>query len=498
MTMTLGQRASVITGLVVLATNYKGLLEALRLPFAKHLGSAAEHPTHKTLFGVAVLWACDKVVGRLLRAISSPFPSSVATIFATVGALSAVELAAGASVADAALQALTPGVEYLGKWMLLSIAVPLTSIPLSIASGGQWLRLIIVTVGGWLLTISTTAAVASAFLPTSGLPEHLEQGQRLPISKAQQWKELDTKRQAKESLDGSAGDADVGAAEKAALVRARAISNRIAWNSLAGVSLIALPWVGPAPTQFCTTIVALLHAQRLPRTAVQFGLHPLLVCSCAASGLCAVAGTMRGSTFEAALSMFRTQRHVFAGPGDLLFEPMNASLVALGLRAFGLRRLLLQHLRPIVAGTLASTVGCLFGTVAVGRLLGLVRENNLMLSQRCTSGGFAMLVCNIIGAPIPLMFLFNLASGLFGGCLGQVLLDKLGFRADKGDNQRICRGIAMGAASHATGTASLITSGEAETAAIASVSVVVCGVLQCCAVSLPPLRRLLFALAGPR
>ena len=228
MTMTLGQRASVITGVVVLATNYKGLLEALRLPFAKHLGSAAEHPTHKTLFGVAVLWACDKLVGRLLRAISSPFPSSVATIFATVGALSAVELAAGASVADAALQALTPGVEYLGKWMLLSIAVPLTSIPLSIASGGQWLRLIIVTVGGWLLTISTTAAVASVFLPTSGLPEHLEQGQRLPISKAQQWKELDTKRQAKESLDGSAGDADAGAAEKAALVRARAISNRIA------------------------------------------------------------------------------------------------------------------------------------------------------------------------------------------------------------------------------------------------------------------------------
>ena len=89
-----------------------------------------------------------------------------------------------------------------------------------------------------------------------------------------------------------------------------------------------------------------------------------------------------------------------------------------------------------------------------------------------------------------------LILGRLGGCLGQLLLDKIGFRADKGDDQRICRGIAMGAASHATGTASLITSGEAETAAIASVSVVVCGVLQCCAVSLPPLRRLLFALAG--
>ena len=127
-----------------------------------------------------------------------------------------------------------------------------------------------------------------------------------------------------------------------------------------------------------------------------------------------------------------------------------------------------------VQGTVASSAGCLFGTVAVGRLLGLTKLNNLMLSQRCTSGGFAMLVCNIIGAPIPLMFLFNLASGLFGGCFGQVLLDKMGYPVDRSNGQRICRGIAMGAASHATGTASLIAAGEQDTAAIASVSIVVC------------------------
>ena len=149
-----------------------------------------------------------------------------------------------------------------------------------------------------------------------------------------------------------------------------------------------------------------------------------------------------------------------------------------------------------VQGTVASSAGCLFGTVAVGRLLGLTKLNNLMLSQRCTSGGFAMLVCNIIGAPIPLMFLFNLASGLFGGCFGQVLLDKMGYPVDRSNGQRICRGIAMGAASHATGTASLIAAGEQDTAAIASVSIVVCGVLQTCAVSIPPLRRALFQLAG--
>ena len=85
-----------------------------------------------------------------------------------------------------------------------------------------------------------------------------------------------------------------------------------------------------------------------------------------------------------------------------------------------------------------------------------------------------MLVCTMLNAPVAIMFMFNLASGLFGGCLGQLLLDKLGLRNDRSSGERICRGIAMGSSSHATGTASLIQSGEEETAAIASVSVVVC------------------------
>lgn len=151
---------------------------------------------------------------------------------------------------------------------------------------------------------------------------------------------------------------------------------------------------------------------------------------------------------------------------------------------------------PIAAGTLFSTLVALFGTVAVGRVLGLTQSNSLMLSQRCTSGGFAMLVCTMLNAPVAIMFMFNLASGLFGGCLGQLLLDKLGLRNDRSSGERICRGIAMGSSSHATGTASLIQSGEEETAAIASVSVVVCGVLHTVFCSAPPVRRLLLALAS--
>ena len=65
---------ALVGGAVLLLLNRKGLLEAARMPFPKRIGSAKEHPPQKTLAGVAVLWACDKLVGRLLRAIGSPFP----------------------------------------------------------------------------------------------------------------------------------------------------------------------------------------------------------------------------------------------------------------------------------------------------------------------------------------------------------------------------------------------------------------------------------------
>ena len=33
-------------------------------------------------------------------------------------------------------------------------------------------------------------------------------------------------------------------------------------------------------------------------------------------------------------------------------------------------------------------------------------------------GGFALVVCDILSVPAPLMFLFNIVSGLLGGCIG--------------------------------------------------------------------------------
>ena len=148
---------------------------------------------------------------------------------------------------------------------------------------------------------------------------------------------------AKEKLDLHEKLRDLGAETKrldeelaegrAALAAERAASNRAAWNSLSAASLVAVPFVGVAPAQFCGTILSLLHAQRVPTRFVRVGAHPLLLCAGAASVLCAVAAHTHAISFEAALDLFRTQNGTFAGPGDTLFELMNASLVALGLQA---------------------------------------------------------------------------------------------------------------------------------------------------------------------
>lgn len=337
------EKIAFAAGAVALAVNHKGLRDAAKMPFARE----GEASSRATAIGVALLWAADRLVGRALRAAGSPFPSSVATILATWVCFSAAELTAGTAATDSALRALGPGVEFLGKWMLVSIAVPLTSIPLSIRGGGQWLRLVALTVGGWLFTLSSTAAAARLCLGSTagdGGPEPAEEA------------------------DAAKPDPAAKAAQ-AALAAERAASNRAAWNNLTAVSLVAVPFVGVAPAQFCGTILSLLHAQRVPTRFVRVGAHPLLLCAGAASALCAVAAHTHAISFEAALDLFRTQNGTFAGPGDTLFELMNASLVALGLQATSFcvafleaERRLKATMASLWAGARSASVAFFFAT----------------------------------------------------------------------------------------------------------------------------------------
>jgi putative effector of murein hydrolase len=434
-----------------------------------------------------MLWALDKLVGRGLKHIKSPFPSSVASIFVAIGILGSIQLTVGKRSADRCLNAMQPGVNFLGKWMLLCIAVTLVNTPLALRTATQWPKMIAVTGAGWLFTLISTAGTVKALTAGSTAQLHNQSVRAPNVSGSHDdHARAALTHRAKESL------------QVEATLRHRASLNRSAWSAMTGLSLMLLPWLGIAPAQACTTVLALLHANRVPPWLVQVGLHPLLLTAAATWLVSGGLASLQGVPYASVSSKFFARRGLTSGPGDFLYEPMNAALVALGCRVFGMRSILAANLTPIAIGTTLSTVCSLFGTVAMGRLLRLTSANSLLLSQRCTSGGFAMLVCGIIGIDsyVPLMFMFNLASGLLGGCVGPWVLDKIGCRGDQGYAQQIARGVSMGAASHATGTASLIQNGEANTAAMASVSVVVCGMLHSCIVSVAPLRRVLLTLAG--
>ena len=313
----------VVLGAAMLAVHRRGLAAVVRMPFAL---STDEEGLPKTAAGAACLWVADKLVAKLLQRMASPFPSSVATIFAVVAALSSVEVVGGRPAAESCLSFLQPGVTWLGKWMLISIAVPCASIPLAVKDGGQWLRLSMLTAGGWLVSMLSTALVTKAFISADQL---------LPD------KPVDAAKPT--ALNSSAKKEKDAAVQK--LATARAATNISAWSAMTALSLICLPAVGPAPLQFCTTILSLLHANRVPAQWVQRGLHPLLVCAATVSGGCALVAASSGITFEASLGSFFTRTKAFGGPGDVLYQHMNAALVALGVRVFSLRYLLLRYLR---------------------------------------------------------------------------------------------------------------------------------------------------------
>jgi hypothetical protein len=82
----------------------------------------------RTAVLVGTLWAGDKFVARLLRALGlGAFPSSIVSLMLVFGGLVSTELSAGRRVAERAAEAFQPGVDFLGRWMVTA-ALPSSTV----------------------------------------------------------------------------------------------------------------------------------------------------------------------------------------------------------------------------------------------------------------------------------------------------------------------------------------------------------------------------------
>lgn len=229
-----------------------------------------------------------------------------------------------------------------------------------------------------------------------------------------------------------------------------------AWlTGISSVTLInkspASQWNKPLQSAFLLSITlsSFVFGANLPKRFTKT-VHPLVTCA----GLTWLASKtfamLTGSTFLAILQSYKagTLAPLSAGAGDVLLFLLGPAVVALSCQMYGRKKLMRENIPEVGISTLVSSLGGLYGTAAVVRLLNIVNPMiRLSLLSRNITSPLAMAIASILGADVSLAVTIVVLTGLFGANFGASILDAAGIK------DSVARGLGIGAAAHGLGTA---------------------------------------------
>ncbi len=173
---------------------------------------------------------------------------------------------------------------------------------------------------------------------------------------------------------------------------------------------------------------------------------------------------------------------VFRDRTRILNFMLGPSVVALGYVLYEQINYLKGNVLSIFT---AVFVGCLVGissVIGVARLLGADESLLVSLAPKSVTAPIAMSIAENTGGIPELAVVFVVICGMFGGLVGPLILRRLGVKS------RVAKGLAMGSASHALGTARAIEMGAAE-GAISGLAIGIMGIMT--ALLIPLVERIL-------
>ena len=199
-----------------------------------------------------------------------------------------------------------------------------------------------------------------------------------------------------------------------------------------------------------TTLTTFCFGARLPAPIPKL-IHPLVTCTSLTWLITFVTTKLvPGQSFISLLQAYKvgTSCPVHMGAGDVLLFLLGPAVVALACQMYDRKKLMKENIPEVATAITTSSVGGLFGTALLAKLLNLasplVRKSTL--SRNITSP-LAMAIAKIVGADPSLAVTLVVVTGLFGANFGAASLDAMGI-----DNP-VARGLGIGAAAHGLGTA---------------------------------------------
>lgn len=448
----------------------------------------AWRPTLAVCLAASAVFKYERLVARVLPLVGlgHHLPSTLGAMLSLFALLRLLKKAWSPAEAERLQRFLSPGVDFLGKWMGLFLAPPLAALDASLMAlppygVGVWVKTFILLALGWCLTFLFSAKVATLLRPRE--------------------------TRAAKALFGSRAPALVAAALRAKVavshgtIMTQEESTRRAWVFLAAASSLGVCAAGLAPLaplarpcgmlcELAAAVVAFTSAKLLP-SALQPVLHPLV--------LCAVSANLASRFVGPAAPFFDGG----GGVGDLLVHWLPAAVTGLGMRMFATTSLWYDSpgdLRCVLvasgsAGCFSLLVG-LLGAVAPFSPLGLPAPLSLPLLHRSVMSALGIEGAHTLGPECDpkLAVAAILTTGCIGASLGKALLAKT--RGLIYDASPLVRGIAMGCSAHAIGTSALLAEGDDEAAAVAGAAMCLSGTAHTLLLQLPGLVPLARSMAG--
>lgn len=156
--------------------------------------------------------------------------------------------------------------------------------------------------------------------------------------------------------------------------------------------------------------------------------------------------------------------------GAMITFFLGPATVVLAVPLYRQWELLKKNLMPILTGIAVGSVAGVASIIILGRLLDLDTVLVASMVPKSTTTPIAIEISAVLGGNPSLTATFVSITGITGFIAGVKIIDAFGIR------NPIAKGIAMGTASHAVGTAKAMEVGEVE-GAMSSLSIGVAGII---------------------
>ena len=177
-----------------------------------------------------------------------------------------------------------------------------------------------------------------------------------------------------------------------------------------------------------------------------------------------------------AVALLKVDYESYYNGAKYLSYLLTPATVSLAVPLYEQMALLKRNIRALAAGILSGILASLASVLILSKLFQLSHAQYVTLLPKSITTAIGIGVSEALGGTVSITVAVIIVTGILGNVLAEGIFKLFGIR------ERVAKGLALGTAAHAIGTARAMEIGEVE-GAMSSLAITVCGLLTAAAAS---------------